>query len=272
MNLKRNLKRDDILSNAIHDCYVEMYAKAQPAADYDNLLEEFHSGKIGKDERIYERHYLSMDEFKYIRDKYIKAYRMTKLWDENIEILEEYLKNGGTKNKDIPERTDEKGFVHPGYRGYEKVKPIKEQIYNYIYEYTNNVNKAQDIAEKINKIVMDTISNCKNFYKFDREESDFGEAMALGASPTCNPEIVKKWWKENYDVDVEIEERNPLLFWEQDEYGDEFEEIMIDDYGENWKEYWDNLWKKEKEAKKNEKEEIIKKLIAEQAENEPPID
>jgi len=263
-----NLKREDILSKAKHDCYVEMYAKAQPPADYDNLLEEFHSGKIGKDERIYERHYLSMDEYTYIRNKYIKAYRMTNLWDENIEILEEYLKNGGTKDK-YTEIIDEKGFVHPGYRGYEKVKPIKEQIYNYIQKYTNDATEAQNISDKITNIVMQTISDCKNFYNFDKEESYF---IALGASPTCNPKIVKKWWKDNYDIDVEIEERNPLLFWLQDEYGDEFEQIMIDEYGENWKEFWDNRWKKEKEEKAKEKEEIIKKLMVEQAENEPPID
>lgn len=266
-----NLKRDDILSKAIHDCYIEMYAKAQPPADYDNLVEEYNSGKIGKDERIYERHYLSMDEFIYIRDKYVQAYRMTKLWDEDIEILEDYLKNGGSKDKYIPKRTDENGFVHSGYKGYEKVPPLIEQIFTCLYEYTEE-HEAQDIAERINKIVMDTISDCKNFYKFDREESDFGIAVALGASPTCNPETVKKWWKENYDVDVEIEERNPLLFWEQDEYGDDFEEIMENEYGENWKEYWDNRWKKEKEEKAKEKEEVIKKLIAEQAENEPPVE
>lgn len=261
-----NLTRNDIIDKALHDCMKEMYAKAQPEADYDNLLEEYRSGKIGKDERIYDRHYLSMEEFSYIRDKYVNAYRMNKLWDDDIEVLEDYLKNGGTKDKYIPEETDEDGFTHPGYRSYEKVPPIKELIYNKVSECIDSDKKSQELSDAITDIVMDTISTCKNFYKFDREESDFGIAMALGASPTCNKETVKKWWKDNYNVDIEIEERNPLLLWERDEYEDNFEEIMEEEFGKNWKEFWDNKWQNEVEAKKKEQEEILQKLMEEQKE------
>ena len=105
--------------------------------------------------------------------------------------------------------------------------------------------------------MFDTINDIKDFYRFDRKESDFSVAVALGASPTGNAETVKKWWKENYGKDIEIVERNPYLLWEMDEYGDEFEDVMIDEYGENWKEITDKEWK-EKEAK--EKAEAEKKM------------
>jgi hypothetical protein len=106
----------------------EMYAKAQPSADYYQLLEDAKNGKIGKDEKVYERHYLSYEEFIHIRDKYIKAYGLQATWKSNIEVLEDYLINGGTKDKYITSRTDEDGHYHPGYRGYEKVAPIATQI------------------------------------------------------------------------------------------------------------------------------------------------
>jgi hypothetical protein len=253
------LEREDIISEAIHKCMTELYAKAQPMADYDNLIAEYESGKIGKDERVYERHYISDDEMKYIVNKYLEAYRLKEEWKEDIEIVERYLTEGGLKDAYIPEKIDEDGFKHPGYRSAEKVPPLKDQIYNCLFEYTD-ADDAKNITDKIFNIVMDNISNCKNFYKFDRDEQKFSFNIYLGASPTSNKETVIKWWKDNYNVDIEIEERNPLLLWEMDYYGDEFESIMEDEYGKDWKEYWDNELQKHKEQQRLEFEEKIKKL------------
>ena len=51
------LDRQNVLEKAVEDCFREMYAKAQPMADWDNIVEEYKSGKIGKDEPVYNRHY-----------------------------------------------------------------------------------------------------------------------------------------------------------------------------------------------------------------------
>ena len=40
-----------------------------------------------------------------------------------MHIIKEYLKKGGNKDKYIPTTMEENGFIHPGYRSYEKVKP-----------------------------------------------------------------------------------------------------------------------------------------------------
>ena len=248
------LDRTKILKQAIHDCMAEMYAKAQPMADYDNLIEEYKAGKIGKDEKIYERHYLSQEEFNYILEKYKKAYRLVNEWNSDLDVVLNYLIEGGTKDKYIEEVKDENGkIVEPGHRGYEKVEPIKTQILNIV--------KDEEVASKLTDIVIGTINDCKKFYCFDREDSDFSVAIALGASPTSNPETVKQWWKENYDVDVEIEERNPLLLWDMDEYGDEFEDIMKEEYGENWKKIWDKRWEEEQEKRNKEIEEKYKEFL-----------
>lgn len=242
------LDRDEILEKAYHECMAEMYAKAQPSADYNQLLEDAKNGKIGKDEKVYERYYLSHEEFKHILGKYKDAYNIRSHWEDDIEVLERYIKEGGSKDKYISSYEDENGNFHPGYRSYEKVTPLKEQLAEIFYKsdfYTGSeMDKASE--ELINNLydkVIDIIDTCKNFYKFDREESSFDCSVALGPSPCSNKDIVIEYWK-SLGVDIEIEERNPLLFWDMDYYGDSFEEVMKDEYGDNWKEYWDNEWKK----------------------------
>ena len=256
------LDRQEIMERAYDECLTEMYAKSQPSVDYHQLIEDARNGKIGKYERVYERYYLSQEEFLHIRDKYVKAYGMEATWKSNIELLERYLTEGGTKDKYIESHTDEDGHYHPGYRGYENVKPIKKQIENILNdefasgEVSPFVKDA--ITDKIAEIVMKTISDCKEFYRFDREESTFSASVALGASPCSNKDTVIEYWKSQ-GIDIEIEERNPLLLWEQDYYGDEFEDVMIDEYGEDWKEQFDNKWKEEIRKKEEEKAEIIAK-------------
>ena len=85
------LDRKQILKQAYHDCMKEMYAKAQPPADYDQLLK---LAEAGEDAEIYKRHFLSVEEFRYILNKYIKAYKIKESWIPNMELLEEYLREG----------------------------------------------------------------------------------------------------------------------------------------------------------------------------------
>lgn len=249
------MDRSEMLSRAVTDCMREMYAKAQPSVDYDELLEKVKSGEIvdTREDPVYNRYYLSMQEFDYIKEKWADAYGLKSTWKPNIELLENYLKEGGTKDKYIPDRMDKTGFVHPSYRSYEKVKPLIEQLSQEI---------GEESAQKAYKIIMDTIEECKDFYKFDREYSDFCCSVALGASPTSNPNTVIKYWKK-HGIELEpFEERNPLLFWEMDEYGDEFEEVMEEEYGKDWKKIWEDRWNKQleekEEAKKKEWEEFQK--------------
>ena len=232
------LNRKEIFKRAIHDCYTELYAKAQPMADYDNLVAELKIGKIDekKNGPIYERHYISKEESDYIVNKYIDAYGMTERWKSDVETIEDYLINGGSKNAYVDEFTDDNGKYHPGYRSYENVLPLKTQILNIMKEFDCS-DAATEVAEKIYSKVMETIKSCKDFYKFDNEAESFRTAIYLGAAPTQDKETVKKWWKDNYNADIEIEDNIPELFWYYDngytedeilaEYGyDNFEELI----------------------------------------------
>ena len=86
--------------------------------------------------------------------------------------------------------------------------------------------------------VLENIKTCKDFYKFGgRDQEAFRVNIALGASPTCNPNTVVEYWKSQ-GKDIKIDERHydSNVFWEEDEYGEDFESIMEDEYGKNWKE------------------------------------
>jgi len=260
-----DLTRESVLAQAVKDCYREMFAKAQPAADWDNLIEEYKAGKIDedKDGPVYERHYLSYHEYVYIIDKYIEAYKIKSDWNDHIDILKKYLVEGGLKNKYIEAYTDKNGNYHTGYRSYEDVPQLKNLIADYIrsnmIEKGESEKNIQNWAKSITDIVMNDISTCKNYYLFNVDESKFRNTLALGATPTPNAETVKKWWKEHYNVDIEIKERNPLLLWEYDNYGDQIDEIMTDEYGEDWEQIWWDKWHKEQAEKKAKIKENSKK-------------
>ena len=87
------MDRREMLSRAVTDCMREMYAKAQPSIDYDELLAKVESGEIidTNENPVYNRHYLSMQEFDYIREKWADAYGLKPTWKPNIELLEDYL-------------------------------------------------------------------------------------------------------------------------------------------------------------------------------------
>lgn len=240
------LDRKEIIKRAYHECMVEMYAKAQPPADYNQLLEDAKNGKIGKDERVYERYYLSQEEFKYILNKYKDAYNIKSYWKDDVEVIEKYIEEGGVKDKYIPSYEDENGNFHPGYRGYEDVAPLKDRLFDILEEYGLY---DENMHNKLYDTVVDTIDTCKNFFKFDSEETSFDCSVALGPSPNSCAEAVIQYWAHQ-GVDIEIKERNPLLLWEMDEYGENFEEYMRDDYGEDWEEQWKEKWEEDRKRYK----------------------
>lgn len=251
------LDREQIIQEAYERCMEEMYLKAQPSVDFKQLIKDIKDGKIedSKENPVYDRYYLSFDEYNHIKEKYMKAYRLNEEWSSNIDVLEDYLNNGGTKDKYIKSYTDEDGRYHPGYRGYENVAPIKEQILNILNIHLGNGNYSGVLCDEIVSTIMNTVKNCKDFYRFDREHSTFSVSLSLGAVPTSNKKTVEEYWQSHGMPDFKIKERNPLLLWEYDYYGDEFEEVMKDEYGVNWEQEWDDKWKAEIEKKEAEKAE-----------------
>jgi hypothetical protein len=215
------LDRAKVLRKAYEDCMREMYAKSQPVGDYDEYVRQYQTGELtDDDERVYNRHYLSREEYDYILDKYVDAYGMKEKWSDYVDTVKEYFGDDAPNDKYIEAYVDENGNHHSGYTGYEKLPNFKNVVSDILSNNSDNSN--EDISQKIYDAVMNRIETCKRFYRFDREESGFHVNIGFGASPTFNKEVVKKYWKE-HGVDVEIEDRDPNRFWEKDAYGDDYE-------------------------------------------------
>ena len=226
-----------------HNYFFEAYK-----IDSNDILEMI---RIRLDDSIMEPFKEFMDVYSYYHGNNIK-HKLNEVCPEIIDIFNDKL-----KINIIEDWEDEHGH-HPGYRSYETVPPLVDQISNCLVKYALS-DIANEMAKEVTSIVLENIKNCKNYYRFDREEESFDCSIALGASPTSNPETVKQWWKENYNVDIEIEEHNPRLFWYRD-MGYTDEDLAEEFNSENWKEIVDKEWEEEKEERKHQQEERIKEF------------
>lgn len=181
------ISRNEILKKAVNECMETFYKYAQPAGGYQefkDILE--HKFEDSREDPLYGRYYLSEENIKYIVDEFCAAYNIKERWNYDMDLLLHNLNNGGYADKYV------KDEEHPyGYRTFTEVPPLKEITPDF---------------QKVLKVIEDY----KDFYKFDKEESQFRCAVLLGASPTSNKQAVIDYWKKkgvNIDInDFDIED------------------------------------------------------------------
>lgn len=178
--------RSEILKKAIHDCLDELYRKSQPSITFDEILEKHKTEEYNEKIRVYEMHYLPQEEYKEIIEKYIEAYRIHNEWEDDADLMIDYLKEGGMKDKWIPGKIDENGFKEPGYRGYEKTPKLIDALKEFLSE--------EDAQKAYNK-TMELMYNCKDFYCPNVEENSFHFETAM-YSPSCNREAVQEKYSD----------------------------------------------------------------------------
>jgi len=207
------MSRDDILSEIILKCKRELYERAQPSANYDELLENWRKSENRDKEKYFDKYYLSQSEFKYVVEKYAENYGIKSKFKDHLELLIANMKDGTIKDKWIPERTDEHG-THPGYRGYEDVAPIKKMI-----------------GEENAQYVINYINDRIKFYSRDRDYNSFTFSIYLSDTPTSNLETVKEYWKsQGVDLDIDKRAHDSDYFWceehgyleDEEEYSSEY--------------------------------------------------
>lgn len=199
------MNRTEILEEAVHRCYKEMYAKAQPPADWDEILEKARRGEEDKNFPFYRQHYLSQEQYTDIINNYIYSYHISRNTKDHMDLVKDYFVNGGTKDKYIEEHDDEYGH-HPGYRGYEKVAPLKQQMEELISD-KYDLSCYEDLAEDLLNVILETLENCTNFYGSEHEECSF-RFTVMNYSPTSNKQDVIDYWQSK-GVDIGIKEYNP---------------------------------------------------------------
>ena len=178
------LTRNDVLGKAIHECLADMYRWAQPSIDIDKLIE---SGfKDSKENPLYKRHYLSQDNFIYIRDSFKIAYGIVDDWNDTFETLIDYLVKGGMEDDYKPATKD-----RPAYRDYKKVPALDTLI-------------GKEAADKC----LEHIKKCQNFYcGHSREVNQFDMTMALGVgSPNSCAKVVEDYWHEHGKPEFKVKE------------------------------------------------------------------
>ena len=178
------LTRNDVLGKAIHECLADMYRWAQPSIDIDKLIE---SGFKDSDENpLYKRHYLSQDNFIYIRDSFKTAYGIVDDWNDTFETLINYLVKGGIEDDYRPATKD-----RPAYRDYKKVPALDTLI-------------GKEATDKC----LEHIKKCQNFYcGHSREVNQFDMTMALGVgSPNSCAKVVEDYWHEHGKPEFKVKE------------------------------------------------------------------
>ena len=200
MKTKLLIDNYDAVEEAAMNCLQDMYAIAQPPLDFKAYCEKIKNDPELAKQRIWDKHYLPEKVHKELIDLYLCRYHLKNTWDRHAEMCIEYLDKGGSRDKYIEEHTDEYGNYHPGYRGYEKVKPIAEEI-------------GQEAADK----VLEHLNYCKEFYVGNRNECSFRFSIC-NYSPSSNARAVEAKQHELGNADFKANEKfDP---WGEDEEED----------------------------------------------------
>ena len=88
------ITRQKILEQAYIDCLTEMYKYAQPTLDLTAYRQSLKGKKEDPKDPLYARHYLSTENYKYIRDKYMRAYGILGHWTSDVDVLIEDAEKG----------------------------------------------------------------------------------------------------------------------------------------------------------------------------------
>jgi hypothetical protein len=111
----------------------------------------------------------------------MRAYGILEHWTPNVDVLIEDAEKG--YNTDVyGEDTDGEVRSH-----YEQQPPLAKLI-------------GTDAANKVIAFLKDR----RQFYRFDREATNFTASLAFGPSPNSNAEYVKQYWKkQGFDIDID---------------------------------------------------------------------
>ena len=241
------ITRHDILCKAADDCMKELYSLACPSVKWEEfekeckiysdkykIWEEYNNAEHKKDKnptkweieqkkhpywenksitecigpKPYEFYFLPREIMKDVCDSYVHAYKMDNQQEllDTIETLKNYCKKP-IVDKYIGDWTDETGFHHPGYRGYDHPdnlhKEIAKVVSNYSLDPANE--NSDEVIDLCNKF-FEFLDMAGDFYNWNRDLNSFNISVYLGPSPNSNKEAVIENWKEYRNQDIEINE------------------------------------------------------------------
>ena len=193
------IDRREIISKALHECKVELYKWAQPSIDFNavcNLVQDKAFSNIDTDKNpLYQRHYISTENARYIVKAYEEAYHIGSNFQDHLDLIINYI-----TSKDSVKKT----YID-GHKEYVSITPISKD------------DKAVSLLEE-----------CGNFYNKDSELSTFEYNIYLGCSPNTNKEEVEKYWQEHGYPNFKIKDFkiDDILYSEEDFTTEDFIESL----------------------------------------------
>lgn len=187
------LTQEQFEEERITRCLDEMYQASQPPITWEEAT---------KCKNAINEHYLSREEYEYILKKYDDLYRLEDNFIRDCDILIRDAEEGYSIEKWIQKTENE-----PGYRGYEKLPPLREQV-------------GEEMANKF----IEFIKSRRNFYRFNRVWEQF-HFTVMNYSPNTNKETVIKTWKEKGE-DITIVDRDMDYNYDRYYLGASEEEIQ----------------------------------------------
>ena len=212
------MTRREVLEKASIDCLKELYAKVQPAVDWDDFMQQNkdYSKKYKEWEQMsnrppieeycgprpYEFYYLPKEVMKEIADSYVHAYRIDEQQNllDIIEILKNYCENPIIDTY----KEDENGV---GQRGYAHPDNLLKETENLLRAYCGD--SKCDFPAVANELVNNFtkfLDMAGNFYSWNSDLNAFNTTVYLGPSPCSNKETVIKNWKLYKGQDVLIDD------------------------------------------------------------------
>lgn len=228
------MTKDNVINDAIEKCLKELYTLAVPSITWEEFEKECieYSEKYKKWESErkenkelenksrkecigpapYEFYYLPSEIIKDICNSYIYAYELDRHQNllDIIEILKNYCKDP-VVDKYVNDWTDETGFHHPGYRGYDHPDNLEKELEKILH----NTSTVRLIQEKF----FEFLDMAGKFYNWNRDLNTFNCSVYLGPSPNSNKEAVIENWKKYRNQDIEIDEEQI----KKDYYGEELD-------------------------------------------------
>ena len=206
--------RQTIMMNAISDCLNEMYSQSQPPTTWDAILEGHKNGTYNENNSPIEQHYLSTDEYISIKEKYLEAYHIKSEWNDDVQLVFDYLYEGGTK--DVYIKDEETQYCR---RGYEKTPKLIDALTELI---------GKEHAEIACDKVFELIQNCKDFYQRNIEESQFSFSV-MNYSPNSCKDKVQEFWGDKLKIyDTELDPNEEVFVKVTDERLDIWESELED--------------------------------------------
>lgn len=212
------ITRDKVLEQASIDCLKDLYAKVQPAVDWDDFMQQNleYSKKYREWEQMpnrpdieeycglrpYEFYYLPKEVMKEITDSYVHAYKIDAHQNllDIIQILKDYCKDPIVETFE----PDEDGISQ---RGYTHPDNLEKEVQDLLRAYCGDSDcDFPYVANEITENFFEFLDMAGLFYSWNRDLNCFYTTVYLGPSPNSNKEKVIENWKEYRNKDITIDE------------------------------------------------------------------